>query len=311
MQIITDYLPVYDGNTSTANRVKDADGIPVDFGLLTEQDIVGNTPLTGHADIQRSGTISYQYDALGHLVRENDPFDSTAGLQGTTWVFSYDQGGNILSKAAYPFTEEETITGIAVHTDIYTYGNANWKDQLTAYNGVPITYDAIGNPLSDGTWTYTWQHGRQLAQMSKDGETVSFVYNEDGLRVQKTARAICKLYYNSTAYSSLNLGTKVSTVVKALKDGEKKPIQGKSDVSAGCMLISKSMEHMALSIGQYGYVEYSIIESAARFHGVHRTDDWEIGTGERQFYYYCPIKIVDYSTVPKYNPWEAEWIILK
>ena len=63
--------------------------------------------------------------------------------------------------------------------------NANLKDQLTAYNGTPITYDAIGNPLSDGTWTNIWQHGRQLAQTSKDGETVSFVYNEDGLRVQK------------------------------------------------------------------------------------------------------------------------------
>lgn len=58
---------------------------------------------------------------------------------------------------------------------------------MTAYNGVPITYDTIGNPLSDGAWTYSWQHGRKLAQMSKDEETVSFVYNEDGLRAQKTA----------------------------------------------------------------------------------------------------------------------------
>ena len=113
--------------------------------------------------------------------------EATSGLKGTTWVHTYDQGGNILSKAAYPFTEEEAITGAAVHADIYTYGNANWKDQLTAYNGTPITYDAIGNPLTFGTQTFTWQHGRQLAQTSKDGETVSFVYNEDGLRVQKTA----------------------------------------------------------------------------------------------------------------------------
>ena len=58
---------------------------------------------------------------------------------------------------------------------------------MTVYNDVPITYDAIGNPLNDGEWTYTWQHGRQLASMSKDGETVSFVYNEDELRVQKTS----------------------------------------------------------------------------------------------------------------------------
>ena len=53
--------------------------------------------------------------------------------------------------------------------------------------GVGITYDKIGNPLSDGTWTYTWQNGRQLQKMQKSGETVEFVYNENGLRVQKTA----------------------------------------------------------------------------------------------------------------------------
>ena len=27
--------------------------------------------------------------------------------------------------------------------------------------------------------------------------------------------------------------------------------------------------------------------------------------------YYCPIKIVDYSAQPNYNPWETEIIILK
>ncbi|MBR6841647.1 MAG: RHS repeat-associated core domain-containing protein, partial [Prevotella sp.] len=53
-----------------------------------------------------------------------------------------------------------------------------------------ITYDAIGNPLTDGTWTYTWQQGKQLALMQKTENgvttTVSFEYNEDGLRTKKT-----------------------------------------------------------------------------------------------------------------------------
>ena len=30
-----------------------------------------------------------------------------------------------------------------------------------------ITYDAIGNPRNDGTWNYTWAHGRQLSSMYK------------------------------------------------------------------------------------------------------------------------------------------------
>ena len=56
----------------------------------------------------------------------------------------------------------------------YAYGGANWPDLLTAYNGKSITYDAIGNPLSDGTWTYAWQHGRQLASMSKSGSSIAY-----------------------------------------------------------------------------------------------------------------------------------------
>ena len=47
------------------------------------------------------------------------------------------------------------------------------------------TYNNIGNPLSDGTWTYTWEKGRQLRRMSKNDRTVEFKYNENGLRIQK------------------------------------------------------------------------------------------------------------------------------
>lgn len=66
------------------------------------------------------------------------------------------------------------IVGTTVETIPYVYGNSNWKDMLTGYNGQTIPYDAIGNPLNDGTWAYTWQVGRQLKQMSTKGASVSF-----------------------------------------------------------------------------------------------------------------------------------------
>lgn len=186
-QIVTGFAPVYDDILSSANRIEDADENPVDYGLTSEQDTVSSIPLTGRTDGRQKNRISYKYDSLSQLIRVNDPFDPTASLQGTSWIYIYDQGGNILSKIAYAFTEEEAISGSAIHTDTYTYGNAHWKDQMTAYNGIPITYDAIGNPIADGEWTYVWQHGRQLAQMNKGEETICFIYNEDGLRIQKTA----------------------------------------------------------------------------------------------------------------------------
>ena len=122
-------------------------------------------------------TTTYQYDALGQLIRVNDPHENA------TWVYNYDRGGNILSKAKYAYTTG--TVGTAIETIPYVYGDSNWKDKLTSYNGQTITYDAIGNPLNDGTWNYTWEAGRQLKQISTEGTSVSFKYDHNGMRVQK------------------------------------------------------------------------------------------------------------------------------
>ena len=137
---------------------------------------------------QNSKTTYYVYDNLGQLIRVNDQNDTTSGTTGTTWVYEYDRGGNILSKKRYAYTTG--TVGTALQTISYTYGDSNWKDKLTQYNGATISYDNIGNPLTDGSWTYTWQNGRQLQQMSKSGTTASFVYNAEGLRVKKTVNGV-------------------------------------------------------------------------------------------------------------------------
>ena len=53
---------------------------------------------------------------------------------------------------------------------------------------------AIGNPLNDGTWTCIYQNGRQLARMQSVDTDASFVYNENGLRVQKTVNGVVTNY---------------------------------------------------------------------------------------------------------------------
>lgn len=144
-------------------------GIPFSYAYDSRGNIVSET---------RSGqTTTYAYDALGQLIRVNDPH------LNQTWVYNYDRGGNILSKVRYAYTTG--ALGTALETIPYAYGDANWKDKLTAYNGKTIIYDAIGNPLTDGTWTYQWQAGRQLKQMTKSGTTIQFKYDHNGLRVGK------------------------------------------------------------------------------------------------------------------------------
>ena len=132
----------------------------------------------------------YTYDALGQLIQVNDHSDTRSGKNGTTWKYTYDLGGNILKKERFAYND----TTNPLETVTYTYGDANWRDKLTAVNGSAIRYDAIGNPLNDGTWTYTWQNGRQLQKMQKSGVTAEFVYNADGLRVQKTVNGVATKY---------------------------------------------------------------------------------------------------------------------
>ena len=123
-------------------------------------------------------TILYEYDALNELTWEKNELEEKA------WHYSYDLGGNILSKTEYSY-QNGTVGGTALSTVSYTYGDADWPDLLTAYNGSPITHDGIGNPLSYRGWLFTWQGGRQLAAASDGTTSLNFVYNESGLRTEK------------------------------------------------------------------------------------------------------------------------------
>ena len=73
-------------------------------------------------------------------------------------------GGNIQSKARYPYTTAATPTGGTTVT--YSFGDSNWKDKLTAYDGKGIAYNAIGNPTAYDGWSYTWE-GRRLMGMAR------------------------------------------------------------------------------------------------------------------------------------------------
>ena len=143
-------------------------------------------------------TTSYVYDTKGQLTRENNE------AAGKTWTYSYDAGGNILTKKEYAYTTG--TLGTATSTKTYTYGNSTWKDLLTAYNGTGLSYDTVGNLTGDDTWTYTWVHGRQLAGMSKSGTTISYAYNADGQRISKTV--------NGTKTSYNYAGGKLTQLVK-------------------------------------------------------------------------------------------------
>lgn len=144
----------------------------------------------------RAGNISSYFDNGDEYIYTYDDFGRLQSVEdfeaGDLRTYSYDDGGNLTTRRYidYYHSHEGYQT-----LGSYTYGDSQWKDLLTAYNGTPITYDAIGNPLTDGTWTYTWQHGRQLAGMEKDGRSLSYTYNADGKRIAKTVDGVTYNYH--------------------------------------------------------------------------------------------------------------------
>ena len=130
----------------------------------------------------------YAYDSLNQLIREDNAYT------GKTVTYTYDAGGNILGKTEYTYTTGEL--GNPTRTVVYGYTDSTWKDLLTSYDGTAITYDTIGNPQNwRGGMSFTWQNGRQLAGISKDGLTTSYAYNDSGIRLRKTVNGVTTQYY--------------------------------------------------------------------------------------------------------------------
>ena len=134
-------------------------------------------------------TTEYFYDELNQLIRENDP------VANKTTTYVYDNGGNILEKREYDYTTDETL-GTPTKTTEFGYVSTQWKDLLTSYTGHEILYDAVGNPLTFGDITMTWERGRKLSTMTfADGSTTSYKYNADGIRTQKTVNGVTTDYF--------------------------------------------------------------------------------------------------------------------
>lgn len=159
----------YNGNSSQVSRyVNRTSGAYL--GHIYTYDDNGNILSMSYLD----RTITYEYDSANQLTRENN----SISMKSTVWT--YDDAGNILSRTEYAYTTGEL--GEPLDTVTYTYGDSEWGDLLTAYDGNTITYDGIGNPLSDGTRTYTWEHGRELKTLTEDGVTWTYSYDANGMR---------------------------------------------------------------------------------------------------------------------------------
>jgi len=106
----------------------------------------------------------YTYDSHGQLIRVSGADESS---------YTYDSRGNLLSK---------TEDGIPVQ---YAYTNAQWPDQVTAVDGVALTYDQVGNLTGYGARQYNWARGKLLESVTDEQGSYTYTYDADGYRATK------------------------------------------------------------------------------------------------------------------------------
>lgn len=131
---------------------------------------------------------AYQYDKFNQMIYAKDYANDTSS------TYYYDEGGNIVEEA---LSSNFNSNGVPANTEYieYIYGDTNWTDKLTEFDGQEITYDAIGNPLTyrDGM-TMTWANGRQLTSLQQGENSIQYLYDSNSIRTSKTVNGVKYTY---------------------------------------------------------------------------------------------------------------------
>ena len=157
--------------------------------LWYQYDQNGNIIRIGYNDYS-SGTMAswaddFVYDERNQLIREDSQ------TQDKTFVYEYDEGGNLTAVKEYAYTKAAAPSA-PVRTETGTY-SSTWKDQLLGWNGVSMTYDAVGNMLTRGDISYTWTRGRKLSGVN-NGKEIRYFYDHTGSRVKKVVDGVTTEY---------------------------------------------------------------------------------------------------------------------
>ena len=121
---------------------------------------------------------TYEYDEYGQLVRENNQ-----GL-AKTFVYEYNDIGNLTAIKAYPFTLSTTPSATPVTT---TFGYTD--DKLTSFGGSTIAYNTMGCPARYDDKFVVWSKGKlsrfTSGNFTNGTSSYGYEYNAFGQRVSK------------------------------------------------------------------------------------------------------------------------------
>lgn len=155
-----------------------------DNGNITKKDYGNSRSVTNTYDTKdRITSTSYSGKTFNYTYDVNSQLTAVSGNNYSA-SYAYDSRGNITNK---------NINGTST---TFTYSNSDWKDELTAVNGTPLTYDENGNVLTYGNKSFAWSSGRNLESITDNDNTYSYTYDESGIRTSKTVNGKTT-YYNT------------------------------------------------------------------------------------------------------------------
>ena len=190
----TTYSYLSSANATSALISQYTTSVSNDAGTLSSQVFnytydAANQNITEVRDASGNMLYKYTYDSLDRLIREDNSVTSE------TSVYTYDNNGNLLSEASYPYTIGSIENSTPIFTYVYSYNNSNWKDQLTSYCGSTITYDSMGNPINyyNGL-NFSWSDANRLTRSEGWGLITTYTYNDSGIRTSKTVGGVTHTY---------------------------------------------------------------------------------------------------------------------
>ena len=293
-----------------------------DSGMLLEgkkyvYDDVGNLKEIRESTGDFNKLVEYAYDSQNQLVKESyynpgneKPYD--------VYDYSYDTAGNLLrvtknGTVIQTYTYGDTagnllrVTKNGTVIQTYTYGDAQWHDLLTAVNGQAIPYDASGNPLSYGGWSFGWQNGRQLKTASKtsDGktETLEYSYDADGIRTSKTytVETFTQVPDYTVTFQADGATVKTMTVEDGyvLKDSDYPAVPTKTGYTGEWVKYTSAIHSNVTVQAKYTAV-------VAKYTVTFKADNTVVKTMTVKDGY--TLKASDYPTVPAKSGYTGEWV---
>ena len=275
-----------------------------DSGMLLEgkkyvYDDVGNLKEIRESTGDFNKLVEYAYDSQNQLTSEAY-YKSGEAEAYLTYNYTYDTAGNLLT-----VSQKKGNTTTLLQT--YTYGDAQWHDLLTAVNGQAITYDASGNPLSYGGWSFGWQNGRQLKTASKtsDGktETLEYAYDADGIRTSKTytVETFTQLPDYTVTFQADGATVKTMTVEDGytLKDSDYPAVPTKTGYTGEWVKYTSAIHSNVTVQAKYTAV-------VAKYTVTFKADNTVVKTMTVKDGY--TLKASDYPTVPAKSGYTGEWV---